>query len=361
MTDRPLRVLVIFGGRSSEHEISCLSAAGVLRALDRTRYDVRAVGILPDGRWVSAPADPDLITAAAGQALPSVADSGDRAVLLPEPLSDHTLAEAISGVDVIFPVLHGPWGEDGTIQGLLEMAGVPYVGSGVFASAASMDKGHMKAMLAHAGLPVGDYVMVTPRDRQRGDDVRERLADLALPWFVKPARAGSSVGITRVVDPADLDEALAEALRWDPRVIIEAGVSDAREIECGVLADVDGTPIASRCAEIRVRPGRDFYDYEAKYLDDAAELIVPAELRSDIEARVQALAVRAFDALDCEGLARVDFFVTDDGIVINEVNTMPGFTPISMYPRMWAATDVDYAELVDWLIADAVRRGTGLR
>ena len=361
VTDRPLRVLVIFGGRSSEHEISCLSAAGVLRALDRARYDARAVGILPDGRWVSAPDDPDLITATGGRSLPSVVDSGEHAVLLPEPPGDHALAEAISGVDVVFPVLHGPWGEDGTIQGLLEMAGVPYVGSGVFSSAASMDKGHMKAMLAHAGLPIGDYVMVTPRDRQRNDEVRSRVTNLALPWFVKPARAGSSVGITRVTDPLDLDAALAEALRWDPRVIIEAGIAKAREIECGVLADADGTPIASRCAEIRVRPGRDFYDYEAKYLDDAADLIVPAELPVHIEDEVRALAVRAFDALDCEGLARVDFFVTDDTIVINEVNTMPGFTPISMYPRMWAATGVDYAELIDRLIADAVRRGTGLR
>lgn len=361
MTDRPLRVLVIFGGRSSEHEISCLSAAGVLRALDRTRYDVRAVGILPDGRWVSAPDDPELITAAPGQALPSVPESGEHAVLLPEPLGTRGIAEAVANVDVIFPVLHGPWGEDGTIQGLLEMAGVPYVGSGVFASAAAMDKGHMKAMLAHAGLPVGDYVMVTPRDRARGVDLAARLRHLALPWFVKPARAGSSVGITRVVDAARVQEAFDEAVRWDPRVIVEAGVIGAREIECGVLADVDGSPIASRCAEIRVRPGRDFYDYEAKYLDDAAELIVPADLPGDVESQVQELAVRAFEALDCEGLARVDFFVTEDAIVINEVNTMPGFTPISMFPRMWDESGVAYAELIDRLIADAVRRGTGLR
>ncbi len=353
-------MLVIFGGRSSEHEISCISAAGVLRALDRTRYDVRAVGILPEGRWVTAPTDPDLIAASSG-ALPTVQDSGEHVVLLPEPLGSSGLAQAISDVDVVFPVLHGPWGEDGTIQGLLEMAGVPYVGSGVFASAASMDKGHMKAVLEQAGLPVGDYAMITPRDRQRGGDVRARIEHLALPWFVKPARAGSSVGITRVSDPQLFDDAFAEALRWDPRVIVEAGVTGAREIECGVLAGDDGLPIASRCAEIRVRPGRDFYDYEAKYLDDAAELIVPAELPDAVEAKVQELAVQAFDALDCEGLARVDFFVTDDAIIVNEVNTMPGFTPISMYPRMWEASGVAYAELIDRLLADALRRGTGLR
>jgi len=361
VTENRVRVLVVFGGRSSEHEISCVSAAGVLRALDRERYDVRAAGILPDGRWVAASPDPDQLIAAPGQGLPRVHDSGEPAIVLPQPHGDSLdLRAAISDVDVVFPVLHGPWGEDGTIQGLLEMAGLPYVGSGVFASAAAMDKGHMKALLAQADLPIGDYVMLTPRDRMAVESWADRVAALPLPWFVKPARAGSSVGITRVTEPQQLPGAIAEARRWDPRVIVEAGIPDAREIECAVLVR-EGVPTASRCAEIRVRAGRDFYDYAAKYLDDAAELIVPADIPKDIEEDVRRLAVEAFDALDCEGLARVDFFVTDDRIVINEVNTMPGFTPISMYPRMWQASGVEYSELVDLLIEDALRKGVGLR
>ena len=203
--------------------------------------------------------------------------------------------------------------------------------------------------------------MITPQERQRDfASVRARIQALPLPWFVKPARAGSSVGITRVADPARHDEALKEAQRWDPRVIVEAGVVDAREIECGVLV-THGVATASRCAEIRVGAGREFYDYAAKYLDDGAELIVPAELPEAVESQVRDMAVRAFEALDCESLARVDFFVTEQGVLINEVNTMPGFTPISMYPRMWAASGVDYTELIDRLVADALRKGTGLR
>ena len=352
---------MIFGGRSSEHAISCLSAAGVLRALDPQRYAVSAVGILPDGRWVRAAADPRTLDARGGE-LPGVPDTDDPVALLPEPVGtglDH--AGVLRDIDVVFPVLHGPWGEDGTIQGLLEMAGIPYVGSGVFASAAAMDKGHMKAMLAQGGLPVGPYAVVTDREwvHDRAGAMA-RIQQLGLPVFVKPARAGSSVGISKVSSADALEAAILEARTWDRRIIVEAAVPDAREIECGVLADPSGAPQASRCAEIRVHGDHEFYDFEAKYLDDGAELIVPAGLDADVEAEVRRLAVRAFDALGCEGLARVDFFVRDGAIVVNEVNTMPGFTPISMFPRMWGETGVDYPTLVDRLIDDAVRKGTGL-
>ncbi|MFM1965800.1 MAG: hypothetical protein RL134_1525 [Actinomycetota bacterium] len=357
-----MRVLVLFGGRSSEHAISCLSAAGILRALDRERYEVTAVGILPDGRWMRVDADPDAIAAAAPGELPSVASTGESAVLLPEPVAGVNAPDAIRGVDVVFPVLHGPWGEDGTVQGLLEMAGIPYVGSGVFASAAAMDKGHMKALLGAAGLPVGPSTVVGAAQWERDPaSVRARIAALDYPVFVKPARAGSSVGITKVSDPADLDAAIAEARSWDPRLIVEAAVADAREIECAVIVDETGVPRATRCAEIVVRGDHEFYDFEAKYLDDAAELIVPADLSADVEAEVRRLAVQAFEALDCEGLARVDFFVRPDAVLVNEVNTMPGFTPISLFPRMCAASGIDYARVLDLLIADALRRGIGLR
>lgn len=360
------RVLLIFGGRSSEHAISCISAAGVLRALQGRPYDVTAVGILPDGRWVEVPADPASITGR----LPEVTDTGDAVVLLPEPVAGHgepgspsaLRPRILAGVDVVFPVLHGPWGEDGTVQGLLEMAGVPYVGSGVFASAAAMDKGHLKALLAQAGIPMSPYVVLATGEWQRDPaTARARVEALGYPLFVKPARAGSSVGISRVAHPEALDTAIHEALAWDPRIVVEAAVHGGREIECGVLADRDGVPRASACAEIVVGPQHEFYDFEAKYLDDGAELIVPADLAPAVLARVQDMAVRCFEALTCEGLARVDFFVVGDEVLVNEVNTMPGFTPISMFPRMWEASGIPYADLVERLIEDAVRRGTGLR
>ena len=362
MAGHRTRVLVLFGGRSSEHAISCLSAAGILRALDRQRYDVSAVGILPDGRWMRVAADPDAIAAGESGALPQAADTGDTAVLLPEPVEGVRAPIAIRDVDVVFPVLHGPWGEDGTVQGLLEMAGLPYVGSGVFASAAAMDKGHMKALLAAGGLPVGPSTVITAAQWDRdAPAARARVDALGYPVFVKPARAGSSVGITKVHGPADLDAAFAEARSWDPRVIVEAAIPQAREIECAVIVDADGSPQATRCAEIIVHGEHEFYDFEAKYLDDAAELVVPADLPADVESEVRRLAVAAFGVLDCEGLARVDFFVTPERVIINEVNTMPGFTPISLFPRMCAASGMDYSTVLDLLVADALRRGTGLR
>lgn len=338
----------------------------MLRALDRTHFDVVALGIGQDGRWVEMPHDPDdwpqTPASESGQGgLPTVPPGGAGAPMLPQQL--------LEGVDVAFPVLHGPWGEDGTVQGMLEMAGIAYVGSGVLASAVAMDKGYMKSLLAGAGLPVGPWVVVT--DSEWRTDARaalDRISSLGMPVFVKPARAGSSMGITKVSDPSELADAIEHARTFDPRVVVEAHIADAREIECGVLTDGNGTAFASTCAEIRVRAGHEFYDFEAKYLDDSADLIVPAEMPDAVRERVRELSCAAFDALNCEGLARVDFFVPMgegssalEGIVVNEVNTMPGFTPISMFPRMWAASDLSYSQLVDHLVRDALRRGVGLR
>jgi D-alanine-D-alanine ligase len=258
----------------------------------------------------------------------------------------------LESVDVVFPVLHGRFGEDGTIQGLLEMAGIPYVGPGVFASAAAMDKEYAKKLLRADGLTVGPFEVV-----RRGDVVSAvDFAHLGTPVFVKPARAGSSVGITKVREWADLPDAIDTAFEHDNKALIEAAVV-GREIECGVLEDERGRPEASVPAEIRMVRGHDWYDFEAKYLDDACEFDVPAHLSAELTRAVQDAACRAFTALDCAGLARVDFFVPDDGPIVNEVNTMPGFTPISMFPQMWAASGVDYPALLDRLIAAALRRG----
>ncbi len=350
------RVAVVLGGRSSEHAISCLSATSVLAALDRSRYDVTAIGIGHDGAWVELPEDPR-VWPETDDRLPEVAAIASTATISTQRAMAH-LAEC----DVVFPVLHGPWGEDGTIQGLLETIAVPYVGSGVLASAAAMDKGVMKSLLHSAGLPVGPWCVITDRQwRTDRPTSLESAAALGLPVFVKPARAGSSVGITRVTAERDLEAAIEGARSWDPRVIIEAEIAPAREIECGVLTDETGRPFASSCAEIRVREGHEFYDFEAKYLDDSADLVVPADIPEDRADEVRRLATAAFDALGCEGLARVDFFVTPSAVIINEVNTMPGFTPISMFPRMWAASGMDYPRLVDHLVSDALRRGSGLR
>jgi D-alanine-D-alanine ligase len=360
-----VRVAVVFGGRSTEHAISCVSAGSVLAALDRDRHDVVAVAITPEGRWVLAPDDPAQL-AISGRELPAVKDGpaialpGDPTVGGLVPL-EASVGPALQAVDVVFPVLHGPYGEDGTIQGLLELAGVPYVGSGVLASAAAMDKAVAKPLLRAAGLTVADAVVVRSAQWRRDPaGCAAAVRRLGLPVFVKPARGGSSIGISRVGDWAQLAVAVEDALRNDPKVLAEAGVA-GREVECGVLDGPDG-PQASVPAEIRVVAGHDFYDFEAKYLDSATELDVPADLPAEVAQRLREQALTAYTALGCEGLARVDFFVGEDGgLTVNEVNTMPGFTPSSMFPRMWAASGVDYRALVDRLIASALRRGTGLR
>ncbi|MFD7440601.1 D-alanine--D-alanine ligase family protein [Streptomyces sp. NPDC059909] len=371
---RKPRVAVVFGGRSSEHAISVVTAGAVLRSIDRTKYDVLPIGITTDGRWALTADEPDRM-AIADRKLPSVdglaesADGGvvlsvdpaNREVVYSEPGS---VPKALGEVDVVFPMLHGPYGEDGTLQGLLELSGVPYVGSGVLASAVGQDKEYMKRVFTSFGLPVGPYVVIRPREWvQDPSAARKKIIDFAgehgWPLFVKPARAGSSIGITKVDDLSGLDEAIEEAQRHDPKIIVEA-LLRGREIECGVLEFEDG-PRASVPAEIPPVSAHDFYDFEAKYIDSATGL-VPAPLTEEQTAEVRRLAVAAFEAASCEGLVRADFFLTEDGeFVINEINTMPGFTPISMYPRMWQETGVGYPELVDRLIQAALRRSTGLR
>jgi D-alanine-D-alanine ligase len=361
MTERKLRVAVVFGGRSTEHAISCLSAGSVLSHLDSDRFDVVPVGITPDGAWVLVSDDPTAL-AVSGDALPSVrtgtalALTTSRNLVVMEP---ERVGEVLGGIDVVFPVLHGAYGEDGTIQGLLEMAGIPYAGAGVLASAAAMDKEFGKKLLAAEGLPIGRYEVLRRGVATLDAAARQRLG---LPVFVKPARAGSSTGITKVSDWADLDTAIATARRIDPKVIVESAVV-GHEIECGVLEYPDGHVDASLPAEVRVVADRvDWYDFEAKYLDEATEFDIPAKLPDAVTARVRELAVRAFTALDCQGIARVDFFVgPDDSVTINEVNTMPGFTEASLYPKMWGVTGVDYRTLLSTLIDTALARGTGLR
>ena len=355
MTPRPgsrIRVAVIYGGLSSEHPISCVSAGSILRHLDPSRFEVVPVGIARDGSWLRADVDPAQLAIADGR-LPEVAGEPNT------PLAQ--AGEILGSVDVVFPVLHGPYGEDGTIQGLLELAGVPYVGAGVFASAAGMDKEFAKKIMAADGLPIGDYVVLRPRQSSPATADIERLG---LPLFVKPARGGSSIGVSRVTVPEELPGAIATARRHDPKVVIEAAI-DGRELECGVLEFPDGSVRASTVGEIRVAvgTGRDdgFYDFETKYLADAAELDVPAKIDDDTAEVLRQIAVRTFMALDCQGLARVDFFLTEDGPVVNEINTMPGVTTISMYPQMWGASGVDYPTLLGTMVETALARGTGLR
>ncbi|MCV7441795.1 D-alanine--D-alanine ligase [Mycobacterium paraense] len=363
-----VRVAVVFGGRSNEHAISCVSAGSILRNLDPQRFEVVAVGITPEGSWVLTDGDPDAL-AISNRRLPEVtAASGTELALPADPRRSGQLvslqpgaSDVLASVDVVFPVLHGPYGEDGTIQGLLELAGVPYVGAGVLASAAGMDKEFTKKLLVAEGLPVGPHAVLRPPRATLDLEERERLG---LPVFVKPARGGSSIGVSRVASWDELAAAVADARRHDPKVIVEAAIS-GRELECGVLEMPDGTVEASTVGEIRVVGvrGREdsFYDFATKYLDDAAELDVPAKVDDDVADAVRQLAIRAFKAIDCQGLARVDFFLTEDGPIINEINTMPGFTTISMYPRMWAASGVDYPTLLATMVQTALARGVGLR
>ncbi len=363
-TPRKTRVAVVFGGRSLEHAISAVSAGSVLAALDPDEFDVVPVGITRQGQWVLTAGDPQSLSIS-GRSLPEITASSGTAVMLPgDPTSGGLVvldpaagASALGGVDVVFPVLHGAYGEDGTLQGLLEMAGIPYVGSNVFASAAAMDKEFTKKLAAASGIPVAPHVVLragatfTAKDRGR----------LGLPVFVKPARAGSSFGITKVHGWDDLDAAVATARAVDPKVLVEAAVI-GREIECGVLeGEAGGAPEASLLAEIRVLAGHEFYDFEAKYLDDSCEFDIPAALPDRVTALVRDYACRTFTALDCAGLARVDFFVTPElDVYLNEINTMPGFTATSMFPRMWAASGLEYSKLVARLVRTALHRGTGL-
>jgi D-alanine-D-alanine ligase len=355
-------VVLLFGGRSSEHSISCATAGGVLEAIDRSRFDVIPVGITREGAFVLEDDDPAKFRLDAN-ALPQVLDNGSR-ILWPDSTATRELSlrsaldgsvRSLGDVDVVFPILHGPYGEDGTIQGLLELLDLPYVGSGVLASALGMDKHYTKTVLEKAGIAVAPWRTLTAREWAASPDaITASASTLGLPLFVKPARAGSSVGVSKVSSLDQLPAAIEVALREDSRVLIEQGIA-GREVECGVLGGRGGTtPRVSVAGEI-VMTTREFYDFDAKYLDaPGVELVCPAVLTADELATMQSIAARAFTAIDGAGLARVDFFLTPTGFVVNEINTMPGFTPISMFPKCWIASGLSYPEIIDELIALAL-------
>ena len=373
-----LRVGVLYGGRSGEHEVSLASAAAVFANLDRARYEPVPIRIDKEGRWSIAEKPPTAMSAGdvieqarLDAARPATVDrevhlvarpSGETILSIERARQDNPVASAMvtgSNLDVIFPVLHGPYGEDGTIQGLLELANVPYVGAGVLASSLGMDKALMKVVFSARGLPVGDYRVVLRHnwDRRREDILSELESALHYPMFVKPANLGSSVGISKAKDRAGLADAIDLAGSFDRKIVVEAAVPEAREIECAVLGNED--PAASVPGE--VIPSREFYDYEAKYIDDGSKIVIPADLPPATVAEVQKLSIEAFEAIDCSGMARVDFLLekSSNRLFLNEVNTIPGFTTISMYSKLWAASGVGYATLLDRLIALAIERHAG--
>ena len=392
---KKLRVGILFGGRSGEHEVSLLSAASVLHAIDKNKYEVVPIGITKDGRWLTAEhaenllqgkivlesrqlraGDPNTTPAAA------VLARGESVIVPPEPVhrqsglvpfqSDTALTRRASdraiNVDVIFPVVHGTFGEDGTSQGLLELADIAYVGAGVLGSAAGMDKDVMKSLFIAAGIPIVKHVTILRGAWETEPKKIQKLVESKLnyPVFVKPANLGSSVGISKARNRTELGPAIEEAAKFDRKIVIEQGVGGkkkkAREIECSVLGNDE--PSASVPGEIV--PGKEFYDYTAKYLDEGSQLIIPAKLSKADTKRVQELAIAAFKAVDCSGLARVDFLMEPDSqtksgkksgkIYLNEINTMPGFTAISMYPKLWAASGLAYADLIDRLIQLGIER-----
>jgi D-alanine-D-alanine ligase len=385
---KKLRVGILFGGRSGEHEVSLLSAASVLNAIDKEKYEVVPIGITKEGRWLTAADAQNLLAGKGAEARPTqlragdpettpaaaVLAQGESVVVPPEPVhrdaglvpfqSDATwmrrAADRAINVEVIFPVLHGTFGEDGTIQGLLELADIAYVGAGVLGSAAGMDKDIMKSLFIAAGIPIVKHVTFLRREWAKDAKKVQKLVEskLKYPVFVKPANLGSSVGISKAHHRKELGRAIEEAAKFDRKIVIEQGVGGtrkkAREIECSVLGNDD--PMASIPGEIV--PSREFYDYNAKYLDEGSQLIIPANLTKAETRKVQQLAVRAFRAVDCSGLARVDFLMdsTTRKIYLNEINTMPGFTSISMYPKLWAASGLPYADLIDRLIQLGLER-----
>ena len=341
------RVAIICGGKSSEHEISCVSANGILNAIDRNKFEPVLIGITKSGKWLLLPDDSNF--SIVNGALPTVPASGIE-------VSITSLGLVAGGkqlaIDVAFPVLHGPYGEDGTIQGLFEMIGIKYVGSGVLASAVSMDKSYAKPIFAAAGLGVAAGIVVTSKNF-------ELPSSLTFPLFVKPARSGSSRGTTKVKQKSDLASAVEHALSFDTKVIIEQAVV-GKEIECAVL-QADGKITASELGQISISSKFEFYDFQAKYLDNSMELIVPAELPAGVQSKIQQAAITAFNAAGCEGLARVDFFYSTQGeIIINEINTMPGFTPTSVYPKLIEKNGINYQELITKLITTAQTRSASI-
>jgi len=417
---RKIRVAVVFGGRSTEHAVSCVSAGNVLAAIDTAKYEVIPIGITRAGQWVLAAGDPARLAITDGQ-LPSVESllpvtepaprsgapgpgvpgepaapasgpasaaeprtaparaaaapgsaAGGSGLLLTGPAQ---VPQALAGADVVLPLLHGAYGEDGTIQGMLELAGIRYAGASVFASAAGMDKEYMKLIFKVHDLPVGRYVVVRDRDwGPAADDgtgmpvavrrkrVLDEIAELGWPVFVKPARGGSSIGISKASDVAELHEAIEAAREHDRKVLVEAAV-DGLEIECGVLERADGAPPdTSLPGQVRVAGNAEFYDFEAKYLDDGTSMVIPAPIPRSQLSEIRRLAGIAFDAISCEGLARVDFFYTADGrVLVNEINTMPGITPSSGFPLMWAATGVPLRELIDRILQVTLSKPPGQR
>jgi D-alanine-D-alanine ligase len=379
---RKIRVAVIFGGKGPEHAVSCMGGGNVLRAIERDKYDVIPVGITRDGRWVLAADEPARLSITAGQ-LPSVeavAEPGAQVVPWagPRPVtasSPGQIPHLLGKVDVALPVLHGPFGEDGTIQGLLELAGVPYVGAGVLASAVSMDKEYMKLIFQARGLPVGPHVVVRERDWPphvadsaaiAPDPERKRVLDaiteLGWPLFVKPARGGSSIGTSKASDMTQLEAAIENARQHDPKVIVEAAI-EGREIECSVLEGLDGAPPdTSLPGQLLISGAEEFFDFEAKYLDEASGMAIPAPIPPEHQQEIRRMAALAFDAVSCEGLARVDFFYTPDGqILINEINTIPGLSPASYFHKMWDASGLGFPQLIDRLLQTALTKRPGLR
>jgi D-alanine-D-alanine ligase len=370
-----IRVAVVFGGRSTEHAVSCASAGLILSAIDHDRYEVLPIGIATDGRWVLTSADPARLALSSGSvpSVESVAVPGSSIVPVAgssslQVTSPDAVPQDLGSVDVVLPLLHGAYGEDGTIQGLLEMTGTRYVGAGVLASAAGMDKEYMKLFMAARGLPLGRYVVVRDREWRSGVGSEERkrvlaeILELGWPVFVKPARGGSSIGITRVTDFEFLEDAIEAAREHDPKVLVEAAV-DGMEVECAVLEGLDGgPPEASVPGQVIVDPGSSFYDFEAKYMASAETMRIPAPVPADAALEIRRLACLAFDAISCEGLARVDFFYTAAGqVLVNEINTMPGMTPASGFPMMWAASGLPLPQLVDRILQTALRKRPGLR
>ncbi len=363
-------VVVVFGGQSTEHDVSCLTAAGVLSAVDTEKYDISTIGITKDGRWCRIPVADAMKLKTENGVLPHVEDHYPEAVLsrtssgvelatkVGDNLSDKVL------VDVAFPVLHGPFGEDGTIQGMFEMLGLRYVGAGVMTSAVSMDKHIAKMILEASGIPVCPYRIIHPYEwPSQQDRILAEINELEFPVFVKPARGGSSVGISKIDDPSGLVAAIDEARKHDPKVLVEQGVVGAREIECAVLEGQDGNPRVSKLGEIAMVDPNSFYDYQAKYLpEEQVILSVPARVTAELEAKVHDIAKRTFLAVGCEGLSRIDTFVTKEGkVIVNELNTMPGFTQFSMFPQLWEETGIPYSQLITELIDLALARPVGLR